>query len=700
MKRITTLLLLCVALATQASDTLQVVSKITDVTVFFYGANVSRTADLALDKGSHVIRIPDLITRLHPSTVQMKLPAGVNLVSMQYMGHPAGAKQAATKSKVERDLLHQLKKLAGDIERIDIQIEALQLEEQMLRANSDLLAKPNGTSLQEIREGADYLRTRLAANRLERLEHQERRDALFRQHSDFTKELMRYRQRQLPSGGELLLKLECETFVKEPLTFSYFVESAAWVPSYDFKVDDTAQPMSIIYKAEVSQSTGEDWSKINLTLSASNPTEVRQSTERLRWDVAQGSPYRADEFRITTGGHAVLSGVVRDAASGDPLPFSNIILRQNESVVGGATTDIDGRFIIRPVTPGLYDIECRYVGFNAHIRKNTRVNEGLLELEIDLTPGVELSEVQIVSYNMPLASKDGAASNRTVTREDISRIPGREASSMAQTVAGVASAGTGGISIRGSRSSDQWVYIDGVKVRGSSQLPRSAMDSPLNAYSPSEPTLSNALIAENIRGDKRQSLGHVEYVLDQAYTIRSNGEAQTLRVRDARVEVDYRYVVTPVADPAVFLHARFSGWETLNLLPGKVNMVYQNIYKGQVVMDPAQFSDTLIVSLGQDHEVLVKREENRMKSERKVFSSGVREHIGYTVSVRNTKPIAIRLEVQDQIPVSSNRSVSVELLESSEAVYDTDNGFLTWVIDVSPNTGRELDFAYSVRTPR
>ena len=52
-----------------------------------------------------------------------------------------------------------------------------------------------------------------------------------------------------------------------------------------------------------------------------------------------------------------------------------------------------------------------------------------------------------------------------------------DALGLAQTVAGVSSAGTGGgISIRGARTGSTWVYIDGIKVRGSSSLPKSAIE--------------------------------------------------------------------------------------------------------------------------------------------------------------------------------------------------------------------------------
>ena len=91
----------------------------------------------------------------------------------------------------------------------------------------------------------------------------------------------------------------------------------------------------------------------------------------------------------------------------------------------------------------------------------------------ELSAGVMMQEAEVVEYTVPLIDKDGGESGGTMTREDIDKMPGRSAASIATTVAGASTAGTGGgISIRGARPSYTWVYIDGIKVRGSSALPK------------------------------------------------------------------------------------------------------------------------------------------------------------------------------------------------------------------------------------
>ncbi|MFM8916450.1 MAG: DUF4139 domain-containing protein, partial [Bacteroidota bacterium] len=52
---------------------------------------------------------------------------------------------------------------------------------------------------------------------------------------------------------------------------SYMVSAAGWTPSYDLRASNTTEPVKLTYKANVYQSTGEDWKNVRIKLSTSNP---------------------------------------------------------------------------------------------------------------------------------------------------------------------------------------------------------------------------------------------------------------------------------------------------------------------------------------------------------------------------------------------------------------------------------------------
>lgn len=177
-------------------------------------------------------------------------------------------------------------------------------------------------------------------------------------------------------------------------------------------------------------------------------------------------------------GAGTLKGTVTDGDLGDALPFASVVVFLNGNQVSGTNTDFDGKYTIKPISPGTYDVLISFVGYQPKKITGVKITANKIQfVNAVLSAGVMVAEAEVVEYEVPLIDKDGGASGGTVSREDIDKLPGRSATSIATTVAGASTAGTGGgISIRGARSSSTWVYIDGIKVRGSSALPKSAIE--------------------------------------------------------------------------------------------------------------------------------------------------------------------------------------------------------------------------------
>jgi uncharacterized protein (TIGR02231 family) len=77
-------------------------------------------------------------------------------------------------------------------------------------------------------------------------------------------------KQQLPSG-EILVSVSSEKQVPGKLNFSYVVSNAGWYPSYDIRVDDIKNPVSIFYKANVFQNSGVEWKDVKMSFSNATP---------------------------------------------------------------------------------------------------------------------------------------------------------------------------------------------------------------------------------------------------------------------------------------------------------------------------------------------------------------------------------------------------------------------------------------------
>ena len=172
-----------------------------------------------------------------------------------------------------------------------------------------------------------------------------------------------------------------------------------------------------------------------------------------------------------------LKGVIKDKDTKEPIPFANIIIESGGRQLGGTTTDFDGNYTIKPIPPGRYDVKATYVGYKNLMIQGVLINSDKIRF-LDITmesTATTLETFEVITYAIPLIDKDETSTGGTMTAEEIEKMPGRSAESVAISIGGVFTSDGEMGSIRGSRESGTVTYIDGVRVRGSSSLPKSAL---------------------------------------------------------------------------------------------------------------------------------------------------------------------------------------------------------------------------------
>lgn len=197
-----------------------------------------------------------------------------------------------------------------------------------------------------------------------------------------------------------------------------------------------------------------------------------------------------------------------------------------------------------------------------------------------------------------------------------------------------------------------------------------------------------------------QTAINTEFEVGLPYTVPSSSQPVTVDVQKYEVPATYRYATVPKLDSDVFLLARITGWGQYNLIPGEAQVFFEGTYVGKTRLNPEEVNDTLIVSMGRDPRVLVKREQKKDYVSRKSIGSGIRETAAWEISLRNTRNEVITITVEDQIPVSKNNQIEVFLTDAGGAHYDKDTGRLVWEITLQPDELRRLSFAYEVKYPK
>lgn len=225
--------------------------------------------------------------------------------------------------------------------------------------------------------------------------------------------------------------------------------------------------------------------------------------------------------------------------------------------------------------------------------------------------------------------------------------------------------------------------------------------------------MAEMAIEQDMRRDRVQSNTLDGYVTTNAqgintafdiaipYTVPSDGKGHMILIQNAKVAADYRYVTTPKMDSDVFLQARVTEWEGLNILPGQTNIYFENSFIGQGRVDLRQIKEGLDLSLGRDKRVIVERvEDENNKGTAGFFGGSAQRTYGYTIKLHNTRPDAVKLEILDQIPVSRDSKITLNDLKLAGGVHDKNTGEVKWTIDLQPGEKRNITYSFAVQYPK
>jgi len=193
---------------------------------------------------------------------------------------------------------------------------------------------------------------------------------------------------------------------------------------------------------------------------------------------------------------------------------------------------------------------------------------------------------------------------------------------------------------------------------------------------------------------------NVVFDIELPYDIPTNGKAQTAELKKYSVPADYKFYAAPKLENEVFLLAQIPGWEKLNLLPGEANIILEGTYIGKSFIDPSSTEDTLKLTMGKDKRVVVTREKLMDFSSVKFLGTNKKQVFTYEITVKNNKKEAIDISIKDQYPISQNKEVEVELIESKNASVNPETGEVTWKLNLAAGEVRKLRISYSVKYPK
>jgi len=243
--------------------------------------------------------------------------------------------------------------------------------------------------------------------------------------------------------------------------------------------------------------------------------------------------------------------------------------------------------------------------------------------------------------------------------------------------------------------------LEEISIRGARAIPQAAFN---QGYFLDEAKQKNLEDKAALGADQFTTVVHqliaAEFKIDLPYSIKSNNEKNLVLIKNSDLNTTFKYYSVPKVDPGVYLVAQMTKLDELQLVPASANIFFDGSYIGETYLDPTSMDDTLNLSLGKDPNIVVKRTLLKQKSKDKVVQDKRERTFSYQIEVQNNKSSAIQLIIQDQVPMTTNNDITIELLEKDFARELPGNGILEWEYKLKPGENKKLEFSYKVKHPK
>jgi uncharacterized protein (TIGR02231 family) len=245
---------------------------------------------------------------------------------------------------------------------------------------------------------------------------------------------------------------------------------------------------------------------------------------------------------------------------------------------------------------------------------------------------------------------------------------------------------------------DYYIPIPIISRNRAAGAPRS--EAPAMLEMVSDAKMAKEVEAAPIMVEKQE--GETTIIFDVAipYSVASDGKMQTIEIQRTATPAEYKYVTVPKLSQLAYLTANITDWAKQSLQSGEATLYFENTFVGKSSLNVNQLTDTLILSLGTDNSILVKREKRQDYTSKKVIGTNKTETYSFLITIRNNKSNAIKITLNDQIPISSNSGITVEPVELSGGKLNQQTGEIKWDLEIKPQETRQIILTYSVKYPK
>ncbi len=221
------------------------------------------------------------------------------------------------------------------------------------------------------------------------------------------------------------------------------------------------------------------------------------------------------------------------------------------------------------------------------------------------------------------------------------------------------------------------------------------------------PEMAENAAAPPAETGRRETALSFEYTMPAPVTIASRRQETLVPVLSRSIDGAFYHYTVPARGPEAYLVCDAEA--DRELLPGPVNVFFENRYTGRMILDETGPGDRFTLGLGVDRSVRVAREKIMDTVEETAFFGRVERDsiirkLSYRVVAENLREEPVILKVVDHVPVSRTDRITVKDVAFSPAPdrrdVDEKAGVMQWDLELGPASTAEITTGFTVTYPK
>jgi uncharacterized protein (TIGR02231 family) len=174
-----------------------------------------------------------------------------------------------------------------------------------------------------------------------------------------------------------------------------------------------------------------------------------------------------------------------------------------------------------------------------------------------------------------------------------------------------------------------------------------------------------------------------------------DGTPATVKLSKNSFNADFSLICIPKYSESAFLRAGFTLDNNAPLVPGSYSSFVDGVFSGRGEMKHVEPGQKMTLDLGIDEGIHVERKETQAFHD-KTLVGKERVTYSYEVTIENTRNHKSSITLKDQIPISRDKAIEVDLIKTDPEVKPDQDGILTWVLNMEPKQKKKAVLTFSI----